>query len=392
MERNIQHSSNKIVFIIAYTLFILSYFVMDIEQNTFDFSTVSSLIRYASFIIGIVGFFALRRITVSNFYAFLIVFAFGLFSFVFTHSTFFLGVGILSFYAYKINDKTIIHLTLKIVLISTITVILLQFAGVFENVLTKRWIYSNEAGRKSYGFVHSNVLPLIFMYITAYSLIIKNKTIKFRYLFIYALIAILIFTQCDSRNALFVTLLMCVLVLLNKYLVKSRRLKKVVGFLAKYIVAICAIFSIIGALLITKIPILNQIDSLLSNRFSYSLQMIERYGLNLVTHIDNEVYLSNSVILDNGYLLTTIRYGLVYVIVLVIISYFLGKKIQDNVFFSIVMVAIAMSNFIDNDLFDYSCLPFLLIAIKATLGSRSLKALKKKQVLSKIEKGEFNDQ
>lgn len=384
MGRETKHSSNRIVFLVAYTLFVLSYFVMDIEQNTYDFSTVSSLIRYAALIVGIIGCFVVRKITMNNLKIFLIVFAFGLFSFIFTHSTFFMGVGILSLYAYKINDKEIVALTLKIVLISTIAVILLQFAGVFENVLTKRWLYSNEAGRNSYGFGHSNMLPLIFMYITAYSIIIKKKTIKLGRLLIYALIAILIYIHCDSRNAFFVTLLMCFLVLLNKYFVRSRRLKKVVGFLAKYIVAVCAIFSILASLAITKIPALNQIDFLLSNRLSYSSQMFKKYGVHLVTHIDKEVYLSDSVILDNGYILTTVRYGLVYVIILVIISYFLGKKIQDDVYLSIVMVAISMSNFIDNDLFDYSCLPFMLIAIKATLGSRSLKTLHKKQAILRI--------
>lgn len=384
MGKGTKYSSNRIVFLIAYTLFVLSYFVMDIEQNTYDFSTISSYIRYAALLVGIIGCFAVKKITISNLKIFLIVFAFGLFSFIFTHSTFFMGVGLLSLYVYKIDDKEIIDLTLKIVLISTTAVILLQFAGVFQNVLTKRWLYSNEAGRNSYGFVHSNVLPLNFMYITAYSLIIKNKTIKFRYLLIYALIAILIFTQCDSRNALFVTLLMCALVFLNKYLIRSRRFKKIVGFLAKYTVAICAIFSILGSLAITKIPALDQIDFLLSNRLSYSLQMFERYGVHLVAHIDKEVYLSDAIILDNGYILTTVRYGLVYIIILVIISYFLGKKIQDDVFLGIVMVAIAMSNLIDNDLFDYSCLPFLLIAIKATLGSRNMKRLHNKQSALKI--------
>lgn len=370
---NAKISINEMVFTISYTLFVISFFVLDIEQNTFDFSTVSSCLRYVSLAVGIIGVFAASKISKRNFLGVFFVFVFGIVSFLLTHSTFFIGVAVLSIYAYRIPNRNIIKLTLKIVVVATILVVLLQCFGIFENVLTKRWINTDISTRSSFGFYHSNVLPLIFLYITAYTLILKGRAVKIWTLAFFMLGAVFLYFLCDSRNAVFGTVLMCILLQCNKYLMLRKGLVKVFNFLAKYIVLISALFSIGGALLLTKIPILETVNVLLSNRFTYALKMIDQLGLHFVSHIYSETYFGNLVVIDNGYLLCAVRYGLLYILMLVLISFFLGESIQNNTFLCIVMVVIATTNIIDNDLFDYSCLPFLLIAIKTTINKGKLK-------------------
>lgn len=358
--------SNNFVFAVSYSFFFVSYFLLDIEQETYDFGTVSSLIRYLSLLFGCVGILILNKLNMASILSFFTVLSFGAFSFATTHTTFFLGLGILCLYAMNINNKDIIDISLRMLIALTTVVILLQLGGVLENVQTMRWANSREAVRNSFGFYHSNVLPLIFMYITAYLVALKNDSINAISLYVIMAIALFLYFECNSRNAFLSTEAICVVVILKKKKCGiTNKVEKIIAFCSKYMIAFCSTMSILGALLYNISDLLKKYDYYFSNRFKSSYRMIEKYGLHLIAHINRIEYSENAAIIDNGYLLVSIRFGLLYVVLLCLLGHFLGRKIQSNFYSCVVFTIIALANFIDNDLFDYSCLPFLLIAIKS---------------------------
>ena len=51
------------------------------------------------------------------------------------------------------------------------------------------------------------------------------------------------------------------------------------------------------------------------------------------------------------------------------IIYCIANKYSDNTFVLILIIIVACINFIDNDIIDYSCLPYLIIGEKYVLES-----------------------
>ena len=355
----------ELFFYLSFFLFWFSFFVNDIEQTHFAFDTLSKVLRYTSFIVALFGI-AVGKSKMQSIKLLLIIFGFGLFTYIATKNTFFIGIGLLSYYASNFKDQDIIKTSFKYIVISTLLVIMLQIAGIFENVKTARWISSGAQLRNSYGFYHSNVLPIISLYAMSYFLLIKRKRIRYGDCFMMLIISTVIYLLCDSRNALVSCFLMVFACLFSKMLPVKKSVARIIHSIAKWIVPACCVFSICVPMILSETPLLQVLDFMFTYRFTYGLQAIEQYGLHLVSIMDTETYLQGATILDNGYMLVALRYGILYLLLLSIAVYRLAKKYKEDFFVNLVIIIISVANIIDNDLFDYACLPFLLISLKAT--------------------------
>lgn len=364
----------KMFFYLSYFLFWISFFINDIEQNTLALDKISSLIRYISFIVAAAGI-VIEKSKIASIKTYFIIMIFGIFTYVTTRTTFFIGIALLTYYTYEIKDKEIIEYSFYLLMICAGVVIVLQFFGILHNSSTPRWINETVQNRNTIGFCHSNVLPLISLYSMGYFLLTKNNRLKFSQLIIMMAISIVIYLICGSRNVL----LSCSFMILASWYEKSIRskivLNRITNILARYIVPIWCLFSLSIPLLINRIDLLHQIDLLFSYRFTYALQMVEALGICLFRIMDSQTYAQNASIIDNGYILIALRYGIVYLIFLTYITYKLAIKYRKKFFVNLVIIVIATANLIDNDLFDYLCIPFLLIAIKAAFNKQVNKSV-----------------
>lgn len=152
------------------------------------------------------------------------------------------------------------------------------------------------------------------------------------------------------------------------------RIKNVVNKPLRIIAVVCipvlTIATLGIALLLNKYSVLKKIDFICSYRFTYISMKIQKLGLSLLPAMTTNEYFKDEVVIDNGYAYVAIRYGIVMIIILSIIVCGLVKKYKNNSLVLGVIILVVIQNLIDNDLLDYSCLPFLILGLKNIVGEK----------------------
>ena len=131
-------------------------------------------------------------------------------------------------------------------------------------------------------------------------------------------------------------------------------------------------------LLLKRVNVLNHIDFLFSYRFASIRNKIESVGLHLLPLRSDSDYFQDGIVVDNGFAFIAIRYGIVMLMMVGILVYCLAKEHEDHPFVLCAIIIVSLVNFIDNDIFDYCCLPFVLIALKNTcvlIGKRATRRI-----------------
>ena len=136
---------------------------------------------------------------------------------------------------------------------------------------------------------------------------------------------------------------------------------------AEYSALFLFVISVGLPLMLTKIKLLSVIDYLFSYRFSYTLMKIETNGLHLFPQMSNEVYFADKIVVDNGYAFVAIRYGLIVSVLLCIGVMAAAKYYKKNMFALMMIILVTLENIVDNDIIDYSCLPYLIIIEKCVI-------------------------
>lgn len=363
-KNNFKFTTTYFLFLVSYMLFVFSLFNRDVSDTGILYAlTVPA--KYISLIIVTCGILC-RTYSIKKIQWIIILLCIDIFVLFNSGVLIFILISLFAFFSAKIEDEEILKIAYYTLLIYTVIVILLCAFGIYNDVITHRWVGSED--RRSFGFYHSNVLPLIYSYLVGYGLA-SGIYQKKHYVFLI-LIDVLIFYFCGSRNALITTLLL----IGGKWFSDSIRKKSyknridlTMGFFAKFIIPILTVISIVVPLLIDQVKVFKLFDFILSYRFTYIANIIKNEGLHFITKMTNEMYFSNEIVIDNGYAFLTVRYGLLIVIFLSIITYCVAKKYKDNTFILILIIIVACSNLIDNDLMDYSCLPYLIISEKCVI-------------------------
>ena len=119
--------------------------------------------------------------------------------------------------------------------------------------------------------------------------------------------------------------------------------------------------------MLDKVTAFRTLDYMFSYRFTYIASMIQNWGISLIPKMTNKTYFGNEIVIDNGYAFLIIRYGVLMIIFLSILIYCVAKKYKNNTFVLFLIIVVACSNLIDNDLIDYSVLPYLIISEKCLI-------------------------
>ena len=358
---------NKInlIFSISYVLFVFSLFNRDVSDIDILYPLTIPA-KYIALVILTAGIM-FRAYSKKQIQVVIILLCADLLVLVKSGALIFILISLFAFFANKLEDKDILRVAYFTLLFFTLCVFIFSIIGIYNDEITKRWVDS--ATRHSLGFYHSNVLPLIYSYLVGYGLLIG--IFKKKHYFILLTIDLVIYYFCGSRNSLFTTFLL----VLGKWFIDSvietgkfkKIINRIVGFGAKFIVPFLAAFSIFIPLMVDKVVAFRMLDYVLSYRFTYIASMIQNLGISLIPKMTNKTYFENEIVIDNGYAFLTIRYGVLMIIFLSILIYCVAKKYKNNTFVLFLIIVVACINLIDNDLIDYSVLPYLIISEKCLI-------------------------
>lgn len=355
---------NNFLFSISYILFVFTLFNRDVS-NIDVFYQILTPAKYTAL-------FILMYAIISKSYSkrqiilIFVLLSVDILVLIRSGSLIFIMISLFSLFALKLKDNDVLHISYNTLLFFTLCVFAFTIFGIYEDQITNRWVGS--VARHTLGFYHSNVLPLIYSYLVGYGLL--TNIFQKKHYILLLLVNIFIFYICGSRNSLVITFLL----VFGKWFIDSIgnvKYKKIINnilrFVSKIIVPLLTIISVLVPLYLEKIQFFSFLDYIFSYRFTYISKMIQNIGISLIPNMTNTIYFKNEIVIDNGYAFLILRYGILMSIFLSILTYSVAKKYENNTFVLLLIIIVACCNFIDNDLIDYSVLPYLIISEKCLI-------------------------
>lgn len=307
---------------------------------------------------------------------FFVGFAVGSLTLICTGDFFFFIVILLGFNSIQVKDENIYKLSYYCSILYLLITAVLYIYGVLPDVLSYRTDYSEEM-RHSFGFVHSTVLPLLLCYVLIYYIAIKKEKARLFNVFVIALMGVIAYQSCKSRNAFAGIIAIVIMVLITKISFVKKWLVWIFKYTAEWIP--------IGAILLSCIPgilryrgmfidLWYKYDEIFTNRSLLAAAAIEEYGIQLINCMKYSEYVNVSVrigeklfhglILDSAYLYILIRYGILMTCFVYIVLHSFYKNIKDNILIYSMFIILIVLNVTDNDMLSYGCLPVLVIGIR----------------------------
>lgn len=370
---------NQIAFYAAYCLFFVSLFVRDIGGEGFIVNS-SRYIRFLSY-----GIIAIQLIAATKFNAKRLfrIFALLLATTIYGLYTGDLYWSILLLFIVSsrdIEEESILSISFRILIIGTIIVVAFGFIGILPDIINSEGSSSIVLTRHSLGFYHSNVLPLIVLYMEIYYIILHKNRPRFAIIVCFVALSILAFLLCGSRNAFYLSILLSIMVLCKRLLQNRKSILSILYIVSKCSVLVLSVFSIAMMFLVIQGGVWDKIDTIFSGRFRLGLFKMGRVGLHFINFMPNSDFFSDSityvtgrvldtVVLDNGYLYITLRYGIIALLFYFAVSILLANKAKGTYCFLVTLIILFIANFIDNDLVDYSFLPLIVFAFSRYRGN-----------------------
>ena len=284
--------------------------------------------------------------------------------------------------------ENIYKMSLRIIVLGIISVLVLCVVGVLPDVLTSRnTVEQINYNRHSLGFYHSNVLPLLIFYLEVYYICITKERARNKVIVFFMSIAIVVNFFCHSRNALILSVSLSMFIFIAKK--KKKHAYRALYRATIFSIPCMSIFSFAMMFLLLKGGIWNTIDSFFSGRFRLAIFKMRRIGIHLINIMSNEFFSRDNIVyvngqdistiaLDNGYLYIILRYGIIILLFYFVIAYLLARKNKESACVLGTLIAVFIANFVDNDLVDYSFLPFILWAFNDWKTNRVIKNVKEK--------------
>ena len=361
---------------LSYIMLYVSLFIGDVyNMGRFDIiARILRLVAYALIVISCINL----KLKKNDFLRLIFFFMLALFYGIITGDLYWSILILFIYNTKRLNIRTIYEISYKIIITGIIIVLGCYAFGLLPDVLTSRnTIEHINFDRHSFGFYHSNVMPLLVFYLEVYYICIAKEKIKKLIIVCYMVAAIVASMFCNSRNALISSILLSLFVILKKRKDQS-------GHFLLYTMAVTAIpclsfFSFAMMFLLLKGGIWNAIDNVFSGRFRLAIFKMRRIGIHLINIMSNADFLRDNIfyvngenldtiVLDNGYLYVILRYGILVLIFYFIVAYLLTRKNRGNDCVLWAIIVVFATNFIDNDLVDYSFLPFILWAFNEWKG------------------------
>lgn len=350
------------VFDLGFILYFLTLFIDDLALNNAMVGVQG--VRYIAYILFAIHIFLTNKIKNKQLLYFLVAFGGGVLISFLTHDIYWAIVALMVLAVRTVDSKHIVNLSYYMLLIFTIITVSMAIIGLIPMEVNSR--AGENVARYGMGFYHSNVLPLIVFYLMIYRLIMYGRKIKVFEIVFWIGLSVIVYNICYSRNGLYGALLCGVLYSLYLWLSRKKKpvlYKKMIKFIAKYSIYICIVFSMLmtamQGMYLNSIWLIN---NFFSGRFAIAYHQIKESGIYLISTMPKEEYDLVARVLDNGYLYTAIRYGILFLLFYVIVQRNILKKYPVDSIIHIVMICVVVTNMIDNDFYSYGFLPILVLA------------------------------
>lgn len=385
-EVGMKIQKKEFAFYLSYIMLYVSLFIGDVYSIN-ELDAVAKLLRLGSYALIAVSSINLK-LKRNDFFCLVVIFITTLFYGLKTGDLYWSILILFIYNTKKINTENIYKISYKTIVIGIIIVLGCCALGLLPDVLTSRdTVKSISFDRHSFGFYHSNVIPLLIFYLEVYYICIAKEKVKDLAIVLYMFSAFIASFFCNSRNALFCSVILSIFVLFEKR--KSQRTHRFLYKVAILEVPCLSLFSFAMMFLLLKGGIWNSIDTAFSGRFRLAIFKMRRIGLHLINIMSNNDFLNDNlvyvngkkldtIVLDNGYLYVMLRYGFLILVFYFIVAFLLADKNKRNGCVLYAVITVFIINFVDNDLVDYSFLPFILWAFNAWKANPIVKNVEEK--------------
>lgn len=360
------------IFIISYSILVLSYFIGDMNLDTKLQDQAGRILRMAALGLALYNLATHHfRFKMKALISWSVVFAASVLLFFLTKDLFFSILLLFLLSSEFIEEDTLFKLNFDLMTVLSIITLLLCALGILENIDTRRNDLSTIT-RWSLGFGHSNILPLILMYLLFYKVLLERDKLKYSTIFAFFAVDILLLYTSNARNAFMSSCILILLVLIAKKAKPEKFYYKAVKTASFISTWFWALFSIAMIFLVQYGGIWGKVEDLFG-RFRFGVFKMKNIGLHFINIMTNDEYFADKIVVDNGYIYGLFRYGILMVIIFIITGLLLHKRFEHDIYGYIVLLVVCFANMMDNDLLDYSCFPFIFLAYK-DMGRRRVTA------------------
>lgn len=345
------------LFDIWFILYYLSFFIQDLAIK--DSLLITKTLRYISYLLLIIylGKNKRKKKTLLLFFAAIIL---SIILSIFTRDIYWSIVILIAISSININSKHIIKISFYTLFIAVFISFILLNIGLLPNIVNKK--YDESVIRYGMGFYHSNVLPMIIFYLMVYRILILGNRLKIIEVIFWIILSVIVYSVCNSRNGLYGTIICALLYIFTKRININLIYHRILVFISKHMIWICVLFSMIMVILqpFNLLTIYN-INNYFTGRFAIAYHQMKRGGLHFINTMSADEYSSIAYVLDNGYLYTILRYGVLFILFYIFIQQTLVKKYERNNNVLIILISLVLTNMVDNDLYSYGFLPFIVL-------------------------------
>lgn len=273
--------------------------------------------------------------------------------------------------SYKTNVNYLINIHIKALIFGMIIVSFSSWLGIldilgvykqFDNI--SGFLFKQSNIRYAFGFINSNIIPITFLYLYLYTVLIKKDNYKW-YMDVFAVIVnYLVYLLCGSR----VCILLLLFAVILRILIQIDK-KRFLSFSAPMAVALlvsCIMFSLIlpsSPLYATSFIAI--IDKFLTARISIMRNVLAKFPITLFGY--GEVSIDNSVeylVMDNGYIALFVMRGLIIGMIFmtfILIMINISKKKKDPYLMMFIIIMI-LANIVDNSILHYITFPIFIMS------------------------------
>lgn len=375
---------DNLIFFSGYILYFITLFMEDLPIEIPFLLMAFKLIRYLAYVLFTINI-CKQKYKKNDFLISLAFFvAFSLIS-IFTKDIYFVVILTIIASSTQIKTQDLFSISYWLLLTLSLMVMILMLLKILPN---DDIVKGNGLDRYTLGYYHSNVFPLVILYIISYRMIIKKRLQK-RELIFWAILGVITYYLCRSRAGI-----LGMLFLLTSYLIISYYPNKIHlnNFLKLLLFKYSAvIFFILSIIMVVLQPLGNHyiyiINKLVSGRFALGYHKMLAVGLHFFNVMDGEAYLDSEITVDSGYIYVALRYGLAFILFYALIQRNIFLKYKNEFVVVICFTTFVLTNIIDNDLFSYGFLPYIISAFSKC----SLKEYKNTILNALLKKGQQNE-
>ena len=201
--------------------------------------------------------------------------------------------------------------------------------------------------------------------------------------------AVMVFRVCNSRSGIIG--MAAVIGLYLFFSVFNFNYKNFfIKFVFKYSFLWLSIFNFAMIILLPKrIHSVYMLNQMFTGRFALSYLKMRDLGFHFISLLPGSAFSSSRYVIDSGYSYVLLKYGLLFTLFYVVLQAKLFNKYKHRKEIIFVYFGVTLTNFIDNDLFSYGFIPFILLAFSSDYKT-DIKAILAKLKIPGLKRLKFN--